>query len=227
MPYSYTLSTVIAASPEEIYEAWLDSIAHADMTASGEAVMSDEVGAEISALDGQITGRNLELVLNERIVQAWRTEEFGDGTEDSIVTILLQNAEGGTLLTLEHSNVPDRFKSFEEGGWQSSYFEPMAVYFSEFEEVDIAESEQPELMAESEAEHEGERESETEHAVEAKSGREPAPETAYEHQVEDHFEAGHEHEVGAEHDHTYEREPESEASDEHEDEAEHRHRHRH
>jgi hypothetical protein len=62
MSYSYTLSMVIPASPVEIYEAWLDSVAHAEMTGGGEAVMSDEVGAEISALDGQITGRNLELV---------------------------------------------------------------------------------------------------------------------------------------------------------------------
>ena len=66
MPYTYTLSTVIPASPAEVYEAWLDSIAHAEMTGGGEAVMSDEVGAEISALGGHITGRNLELVAPER-----------------------------------------------------------------------------------------------------------------------------------------------------------------
>jgi uncharacterized protein YndB with AHSA1/START domain len=141
MPYTYTLSTVIPASPAEVYDAWLDSIAHAEMTGGGEAVMSDEVGAEISALDGHITGRNLELVAPERIVQAWRTDEFDDETEDSIVTILLQVTEDGTLLTLEHSNVPDQYKSYEEGGWQSNYFEPMIAYFSEFEE-DLVEPEQ-------------------------------------------------------------------------------------
>src|ERR1700735_2341122 len=154
MPYTYTLSSVIPASPAEVYEAWLDSIAHAEMTGGGEAVMSDEVGAEISALGGHITGRNLELVAPERIVQAWRTDEFDDETEDSIVTILLQVTEDGTLLTLEHSNVPDQYKSYEEGGWQSNYFEPMIVYFSEFEE-DLVEPEQqpqPASLLESEPE---------------------------------------------------------------------------
>jgi uncharacterized protein YndB with AHSA1/START domain len=117
MPYSYTLSTVVPASPAEIYRAWLDSVAHSEMT-GGEATMSDEVGADVSAWDGYITGRNLELVPGERIVQSWRTTEFDDEFEDSIVTIVLQETEDGTLLTLQHSNVPDEHKSYEEGGWQ-------------------------------------------------------------------------------------------------------------
>jgi uncharacterized protein YndB with AHSA1/START domain len=73
---------VIPASPAEIYNAWLDNIAHSEMT-GGEAIMSDEVGAEVSAWDGYITGRILELVPGERIVQSWRTTEFDDEIEDS------------------------------------------------------------------------------------------------------------------------------------------------
>ena len=46
MPYSYTLSTVVPASPAEIYRAWLDSVTHSEMT-GGEATMSDEVGADV------------------------------------------------------------------------------------------------------------------------------------------------------------------------------------
>ena len=140
MPYSYTLSTVVPASPTEIYRAWLDSVAHSEMT-GGEATMSDQVGADVSAWDGYITGRNLELVPGERIVQSWRTTEFDDEFEDSIVTIVLQETEDGTLLTLQHSNVPDEHKSYEEGGWQSNYFEPMIVYFGGPEEEDLVEPE--------------------------------------------------------------------------------------
>lgn len=130
MPYAYILTATIPASPREIYEAWLDSIGHSEMTGS-EATMSDEVGAEVSAWDGYISGRNLELVPGERIVQSWRTTEFADEDDDSVITVLLQEVEEGTLLTIEHSNVPDEQRSYEEGGWQSSYFEPMTVYFTE------------------------------------------------------------------------------------------------
>jgi len=130
MPYTFTLTTTIPASPQEIYEAWLDSLGHSEMT-GGEATMSDEIGAEVSAWDGYISGRNLELVPGERIVQSWRSTEFGDEHEDSVITVLLEETGDGTLLTIEHSNVPDEHRSYEEGGWQSNYFEPMVAYFAE------------------------------------------------------------------------------------------------
>ena len=130
MPYSFTLTTTIPASPQEVYEAWLDSLAHTEMT-GGEANVSGEIGAEVSAWDGYISGRNLELVSGERIVQSWRTSEFSDEHEDSIITLTLEEVEDGTRLTLEHTNVPDEQRSYEEGGWQENYFEPMVAYFTE------------------------------------------------------------------------------------------------
>jgi uncharacterized protein YndB with AHSA1/START domain len=144
MPYTYTLTAIIPASPADVYQAWLDSIGHSEMT-GGEAEMSDQVGAEVSAWDGYISGRNLELVPGERIVQSWRTSEFGDEHEDSVITIVLQEVGGGTLLTLEHGNVPDEQRSYEEDGWQSNYFEPMVAYFSERKEgvVEPAPKEKP------------------------------------------------------------------------------------
>ena len=47
MPYTFTLTTTIPASPEEIYRAWLDSLAHSEMT-GGAANMSEQLGAEVS-----------------------------------------------------------------------------------------------------------------------------------------------------------------------------------
>jgi len=128
MPYSFTLTATIPASPQQIYDAWLDSLAHSLMT-GGEAHMSDALGAEVSAWDGYISGRNLELIPGERIVQSWRTSEFADEHDNSIITVTLEKAPDGTLLTLVHSNVPDEQRSYEEGGWQSNYFEPMQEYF--------------------------------------------------------------------------------------------------
>jgi uncharacterized protein YndB with AHSA1/START domain len=129
VPYAFTLTTTIPASPQEIYEAWLDSVTHSEMTGS-EASTSDETGAEVSAWDGYITGRNLELVPGERIVQSWRTTKFTDEHEDSRITVTLEAVEDGTLLTLEHTNVPDGQTSYEESGWEEYYFDPMKNYFA-------------------------------------------------------------------------------------------------
>ncbi len=128
MPYTYTLTSFIPATPAQIYAAWLDSLAHTDMT-GGKASMSDEVGADVSAWDGYITGRNLDLVPGKRIVQSWRTSRFTDAHADSIVTLTLRAAVSGTVLTLEHSNVPDDQRNYEDGGWEDNYFQPMKEYF--------------------------------------------------------------------------------------------------
>ena len=119
MPYSFTLNATIPAPAQEIYEAWLDSLVHSEMT-GGKASMSNEIDTEVSAWDGYITGRNLELVPGERIVQSWRTTQFTDEHEDSIITVTLEEVEGGTLLTLVHSNVPEGQTSYEQGGGRST-----------------------------------------------------------------------------------------------------------
>jgi uncharacterized protein YndB with AHSA1/START domain len=129
MPYSFKLTAIIPASAQDIYDTWLDSRGHSDMT-GGKASMWAEIGADVSAWDGYISGRNLELVPGERIVQSWRTREFRDDHEDSVITVTLATAAGGTLLTLVHSNVPDGQTSYEQGGWQEHYFQPMQDYFT-------------------------------------------------------------------------------------------------
>jgi uncharacterized protein YndB with AHSA1/START domain len=129
MSYDFTLTDVIPASPRAIYDAWLDSRGHTAMT-GGKAKMSAKLGAPVSAWDGFIWGENLELVPGKRIVQSWRTTKFTEQDQDSTIAVILTPVDGGTRLTLKHSNVPDGQTSYETGGWQSHYFEPMKKYFA-------------------------------------------------------------------------------------------------
>jgi uncharacterized protein YndB with AHSA1/START domain len=129
MPYSFTLASTIPASPEAVYVAWLDSAGHSEMTGA-KAKASRKVGGAFTAWDGYISGKNIELAPGERIVQSWRTSEFSDADADSILTITFEPAKGGANLTLEHSNVPDGQKGYENGGWEDNYFAPMKEYFA-------------------------------------------------------------------------------------------------
>jgi uncharacterized protein YndB with AHSA1/START domain len=128
MALSFTVSAEIPAPKEAIYEAWLDSKQHAAMTNTGEAVAGIKVGDKFMAHDGYITGTNKELVPYHKIVQIWRTVEFMDDEEDSIIEVTLEDKNGGTLVTLTHSNLPPHGKQYERG-WVTHYFEPMKVYF--------------------------------------------------------------------------------------------------
>jgi len=128
MSYEYVLTAEFSASPEAIFEAWLSSEGHTAMT-GGVAHTSPEVGAAFDAWDGYISGVNLEIEPGARILQTWRTQHFPGDDPDSTIEIHLEAVPGGTRLTLTHSNVPDGQTSYEEGGWQSHYFEPMKRRF--------------------------------------------------------------------------------------------------
>ena len=121
------LREIIEASTQEIYSAWLNSQLHTQMT-GGEANCSDKVGASFTAWDGYISGKNLELFENKKIVQTWRTTEFSEDDEDSILTIQLSEIKEGTELTLTHKNIPKGQTQYKQG-WIDHYFVPMKEFF--------------------------------------------------------------------------------------------------
>ena len=128
--YDFTVSDVIPASAQDIFDAWLSTEGHTAMT-GGEAHATAEVGGAFDAWGGYIAGVNLALEPGKRILQSWRTTNFEDGQEDSEIEVLLEPADGGTRVTLHHRNVPTDHTGYENGGWQSNYFDPMKEYFRE------------------------------------------------------------------------------------------------
>ena len=130
MALSFTVSTTIPAGKETIYNAWLDSKQHALMLGTGSAIGSHKVGDTFMAHDGYITGTNDELVPYSKIVQRWRSTEFKESDEDSVITVTFEDASGGTLVTLIHSNLPPHGMQYETG-WVIHYFEPMKEYFGD------------------------------------------------------------------------------------------------
>lgn len=129
MTESFTLSTVIPASPARIYEAWLDGREHGAFT-GGKAEVEPGIGGAFTAWDGYIRGRTLDLSEGRRILQSWRTTEFPAGSEDSLLELILEETTGGTRLTLRHSGIPEGQAASYEEGWGEHYFDPMKRYFA-------------------------------------------------------------------------------------------------
>lgn len=128
MTLEFSVSAVIPATPRAIFDAWLDSDGHSAMTGAP-ATASARVGADFTAWDGYITGHNLSLEPGRRIVQSWRTTEFGKQDKDSRIEVTLEPVKGGTRVTLHHSDVPDGHTGYRSG-WQDYYFTPMKRYFA-------------------------------------------------------------------------------------------------
>jgi activator of HSP90 ATPase len=128
MKNEFTLVVTINSKAEKFYEAYLSSEGHTALTGSP-ARVDGTVDGDFTAWDGYIQGMFLELEKNKRIVQAWRTAEFPDEAEDSIVEILLEEDHGKTKLTLKHTNIPKGQMDSYKTGWEDFYFKPMREYF--------------------------------------------------------------------------------------------------
>ena len=128
MGIEFEVSDVIPASPQALYSAWLNSEEHSKMTGSLAAV-SATVGEQFEAWDGYIQGKNLELEPSKRILQLWRTTEFEEPDEDSVLEIVFEEEGLGTKVTIRHSNLPEHGMQYKQG-WIDAYFIPMGKYFT-------------------------------------------------------------------------------------------------
>ena len=86
-------------------------------------------GGAFSCFGGRITGRNIELVPNRRIVQAWRAGTWPEGVY-SIVRFELETHGADTKLTFDQSGFPDGNREHLESGWPKMYWEPLRVYLA-------------------------------------------------------------------------------------------------
>jgi uncharacterized protein YndB with AHSA1/START domain len=125
---SFEIWTVVPASPEAVYAAWLDAIAHSAFTGQP-ATVEPSVGSRFTAFGEYIEGTNRELEPGRRILQSWRTTEFSADDPDSLLEVVLEPHEEGTRLTLRHSEIPEGQGDRYEGGWQEHYFEPLKRFF--------------------------------------------------------------------------------------------------
>jgi activator of HSP90 ATPase len=125
---SFTISTTLPASPEDIYNAWLSSEGHSGMTGSP-AEIEPKINGPFKAWDGYIWGVILEMDPHHQILQAWRTSEFPDDSPDSHVEIRFESVPDGAKITLKHTKIPDGQGNSYKKGWQDFYFTPMGKYF--------------------------------------------------------------------------------------------------
>jgi len=114
------------ASPQRVYEALLDERLFAEFSGAP-AEIQREPGGSFSLIGGRVTGRNVELITNQRIVQAWRVVPWEPGIY-SIVRFELTPTATGTRIVLDHSGFPPEDVTARNRGWRRVYFEPLQKY---------------------------------------------------------------------------------------------------
>ena len=118
----------LPASAQRIYAALLDSKQFAAF--SGLAATIDPApGGAFSMFGGQVTGRNVELVPDQRIVQAWRPGSWAPGVY-SIAKFEFRPQGSGTEVILDHTGFPEGKFAGLDSGWHEHYWEPLKKFFA-------------------------------------------------------------------------------------------------
>src|ERR1035437_3258113 len=104
MKETISVSESFLITSDKLYKAWLDSKEHSSFTGS-KAVVSKGLNRKFTAYDGYISGKNLILEPNKRIVQSWRETDFPEKHPDSFIEIVFDPKKAGTKVTLKHSGI--------------------------------------------------------------------------------------------------------------------------
>jgi activator of HSP90 ATPase len=116
------------ASPARIYEVLLDSKRFSACTRDT-AEIQPRAGETFKLFGGRIEGRNVELVLNQRIVQAWRPADWPAGVY-SIVKFEFVPRASGTRVVLDHAGFTEDKWEGLSSGWREHYWEPLHKYLN-------------------------------------------------------------------------------------------------
>ena len=120
-------SVIFKASPNEVYEALMDSEKHSVFTGAP-ANIGKNVGDKFSAYDDWIEGINLELVPGQKIVQKWRGKDWAEGIY-STARFMLKEIGKETELEFIQIGVPqEHLKNISEG-WKEHYWDKMHKFF--------------------------------------------------------------------------------------------------
>jgi uncharacterized protein YndB with AHSA1/START domain len=131
-----------SATPARVYDALTDarqfskvaqlSAAMQTMSIPNKAAeVSREAGGAFSAFGGYITGRQIELIPGQRIVQAWRTGGWNPGVY-SIARFELNARGSGTKVVFDHTGFPEGQAEHLAAGWKGNYWEPLAKFLADF-----------------------------------------------------------------------------------------------
>jgi activator of HSP90 ATPase len=118
---------IIKASPHDLYEAILNPKIHSKFTNS-KATNTMKVGGKFTAYDGYISGTNLILEKDKKIVQSWTSTDFPKGYFTKVI-FEFKAEKNGTKLTFMQENVSDENFEKIKQGWIDFYWEPLKKMF--------------------------------------------------------------------------------------------------
>ena len=115
-------------TPARLYQAILDQKQFAAFSGM-DATIDSTPGGAFTQFGGLITGRTIELIPNQRIVQAWRPTHWDPGIY-SIVHFEFHPRAAETTLVFDHTGFPAGEYDHLDWGWYHHYWDPLRKFLA-------------------------------------------------------------------------------------------------
>jgi len=115
------------ATAEELFDIFVNPQKHSAIHGGATTRISNKEGDSFSLLNGNLKGKNLLIVPNRMIVQAWRGNVWEKDDLDSILTLVFINTPKGGQIDLVHSFTPSQFTEL----WDEIYWQPIKEFIKQ------------------------------------------------------------------------------------------------
>jgi activator of HSP90 ATPase len=129
MPRTITLAASLPATPDRLYDMYLDPEQHSAFTGAPVTIAAHP-GAEFQAFHGALSGTILHVEPKRLIVQKWRSVNFPAEAVDSVLVLTFWPEGKGTRIELVHVNVPEEDFAGISEGWVKFYWNPWRAYLA-------------------------------------------------------------------------------------------------
>jgi activator of HSP90 ATPase len=117
---------IFNATPHDVFELIMDSKMHSAFTGD-RAVIDRNIGGTFKVYGNYITGENLEVIPNKKIVQKWRASDWPRGFYSKAI-FEFRKSKNKTTLKFKQEGVPeDKCEDIKEG-WIDFYWTPMKKF---------------------------------------------------------------------------------------------------
>src|SRR6185436_12753675 len=112
------------APAAELFDIFVNPKKHSAIHGGAGTKISNKEGDSFSSLNGNLNGKNLLIVPDRMIVQAWRGNVWEKDDLDSVLALVFSDTRTGGQIEMVHAFTPNQFTEL----WNEIYWQPMKEF---------------------------------------------------------------------------------------------------
>ncbi len=129
MPRNVIIAASLPATPDKLFDMYLDPEAHAAFTGFPVTIAA-RAGAPFRAFNDMLSGTIIHVAPKRLIVQTWRSANWPATAIDSVLTLSFWPENNGARIELVHVNIPEEDFAGVSEGWEKYYWTPWRAFLN-------------------------------------------------------------------------------------------------